>query len=287
MITWAELAGVLRESAAGRVPVAVHVAGRPGGLVRVQEGLVVGTWSTGTPLTAPLPGPAGATSARAAGGGPRARAVMADAVFVIAAGRPRAWRREECPPAVSTRDGMDVERLLREVQRRLAGSRLPTGPLRPEDDRVRRVAPWDQVAGALLTPQEKAVIEQAEVECTLRDLAFALDRGVFGVALDVLHLVEEGLLTMVRPPDGLHADLVPPASRPPRGQGRPAPGQRAGTDDRADAHLVTVAYHGAEALVRRVPGASGSPGVRRRYPWMSRRAEWGADRHPHGETEDA
>jgi hypothetical protein len=82
VIPWSAVEDTLR-SAAARSVGAVYVSGRPGGLIRLRGPVVVGTWTTGTPLAIPRPN----ARTGAAGGSEEPvaldRAAMADAIFVI------------------------------------------------------------------------------------------------------------------------------------------------------------------------------------------------------------
>jgi hypothetical protein len=209
--TWSELADAVRRCA-GRPAGAVQVAGRPGGLIRLRAGAVVGTWTSGTPLAVPSPDPG--TRSAAATAGPLARLAMTDAVFVMAAGRITSWRAEDDPAADPTADPaaeaggvrMEADALLAEVDRRMRRVSGPDGVLAPEETVVRvveRSAAWRSLAP---TPQERRLLGVLAVRPdvprigpevrTVRDLAFALGRGVFAVLLDVQRLAAMGAVTL-------------------------------------------------------------------------------------------
>lgn len=266
MIPWAVVENALRHAASRSVG-AVYVSGSPGGLIRLRGPVVVGTWTTGTPLAAPLPSARSGAPAGTDGTGARGRVVMADAVFAIAAGRIEAVREETGPAAVVT-GALDLERLLREVRRRLdvvvpRGSRRP---LRPGDDRVRPAA-GGGAAAVPLTARERSVLELAAGQHSLRDIAFLLDRSVFGVTLDVVHLLDSGLLEIV-------PDLFEPSRPAPGPVAEPAADHTAGppvssllAPRRGGSAPLPVPPAGADApqhLVQRVPGATGAG--RSRWP---------------------
>lgn len=199
MIPWSAVEDTLRDAAARSVG-AVYVSGKPGGLIRLRGPVVVGTWTTGTPLAIPAPNPRTAPAGGSQEPVALDRAAMADAIFVIAAGRIEGIREDEGPsPRVSGE--LDLERALREVRRRLPYLQREGAhrALCPEVDRVR---PRTGDHGAaptppLLTAPERAVLELTVGRHTPRDIAFLLNRGVFGVTLDVLHLLDTGLVEIV------------------------------------------------------------------------------------------
>lgn len=204
MTTWPALGDVVRQCAA-RPAAALHVAGRPGGLIRLRAGAVVGTWTSGTPLAVPSPDPG--TRSAAASASPLARLAMTDAVFVMAAGRATAWRIEDDPAEGVGAVRMDLEALLGEVDRRMRRVSGPDGLLPPEETVVQRVerAVWGPLAptagerrllDALTVRPDAALATSYETARTVRDLAFAVGRGVFGVLLDVQRLASMGVVTL-------------------------------------------------------------------------------------------
>ncbi|MCO1658666.1 hypothetical protein [Pseudonocardia humida] len=296
MITWPALADAVR-LCASRPAGALHVAGRPGGVIRLREGAVVSTWTGGTPLAVPSPTPG--SRPQAATAGPLARLAMTDAVFVMAAGRVTALRTEDDPGAVPEGVRMDLDVLLREVDRRIRRVIGPDGILPPEETVVRRLGRSGSFTLSP-TPQESRLLaaldEQRRGEAaagpmgsaprlepvrdgrTVRELAFALGRGVFGVLLDVQRLAAMGAVALSAVPqyepapallvrarrdlDELSVATVSAALRRRRaelaGQGRipEPPGPSA---------------QSAPTLVRRVPGADSADRPRRRAPWHPRR----------------
>jgi hypothetical protein len=280
--TWPAFAGAVRECAS-RPAGALHVTGRPGGLLRLRAGAVVGTWTSGTPLAVPSPDPA--TRSAAATASPLARLAMTDAVFVMAAGRITGWRTEDDPAGDVGAVSMDLEVLIAEVDRRMRQASGPDGPMAPEETVVQRaeraarqpLAPTAEerrLLGALTVRPDAARGTSYETARTVRDLAFALGRGVFGVLLDAQRLAAMGVVTLssrslpAEPEpqllvqarstlDGPSVAAVSAALRRHRvgmgGEPPPEPEPPAGSVQRA--------------LSRRVPADR----ARRRVPWQPRR----------------
>ena len=256
MITWPEFAEALRRCASGPA-VAVHVAGRPGGLVRLRAGAVLGAWTTGTPLSVPSPDPTG----------PLARLAMTDAVFVMAAGPVAALRVEDDPAAVNDPVGMGLEALIAEVDRRMRWILRPGGPpLWPEETVVRRL---ERPAPVRLThtPRERALLEAVgpgrDTVRTVRDLAFALGRGVFAVLLDVQRLATMGALALTTHPVAERRSEHPTTVR------RAPDGIAFAAAPRARPVEPTPPRPMPAVLARRVPGATAM--ARRGAAWHRRR----------------
>jgi hypothetical protein len=332
VITWPALADAVRQCAA-RPAGAVHVVGRPGGVIRLRAGAVVGTWTTGTPLAVPTPGSGPRSPAATAG--PLARLAMTDAVFVMAAGRVTGWRTEDdpapAPEGVRADLRMDLEALLQEVDRRIRRVFGPDGMLPPEETVVRRL---ERPGTAVLAPthEERRLLDAlgpaqagrhrdeppaptgsaphlvpVRDGRTVRELAFALGRGVFGVLLDVQRLAAMGAVALsarpAAPPGPPHSPPhfpphAPPPTPPPAQPPAP-PGPALVVQARQDLDGLSVAavsaalrrrrdeFAGQEpaprpsppppglaptTLAKRVPGASGADRPRRRAPWQPRRA---------------
>jgi hypothetical protein len=302
VITWPALADAVRLCAA-RPASAVHVAGRPGGVIRLREGVVVSTWTGGTPLAAPKPAPGPRSPGTTAG--PLARLAMTDAVFVMAAGRIGSLRTEDDPGAAPEGVRMDTEALLREVDRRIRRVFGPDGMLPPEETVVRRLGrsgsfalaptpeetrllaaldggPSDEQrrAAAAAGPQGSAPrLEPVRDGRTVRDLAFALGRGVFGVVLDVQRLAAMGAVALsalpTREPEpallvqarrDLDDTSVAAVSAALRRHRAELAGQQVVPEPPSPQTGAAPA-----ALARRVPGASGADRPRRRAPWHPRR----------------
>lgn len=191
--------------------------------MRLAGPRVVGVWTTGTPLAVPSADPR--TGRAPVHDDALHRATTGDALYVLAAGDIGGSRHEPGQdPAAGGAPGLDLELLLREVSRRLRTAALDGVPVRPETDRVRRVPRTASTTPRpALTPGELAVLDLADGMYTLRDMAFALERGVFGVVLDALHLVSEGVLQVERVTTSWFEPPVPrPRTRPPS-VGVPAP----------------------------------------------------------------
>lgn len=285
MTTWTALADAMRQCAA-RPAGAVHVSGRPGGLIRLRAGAVVGTWTSGTPLALPSPEPGSRSSTAAAG--PLARLAMTDAVFVMAAGRLSAWRIEDAPDGDAGVVGMAVEAVLAEVDRRMRRVSSPDGLVPPEEIVVQRAG--RAASGALVpTAEERRLLDALtvrpdaargatyETARTVRDLAFAVGRGVFGVLLDVQRLASMGAVSLstrapaaeVEPPllvqarSALDAPSVAAVSAALR---RHRVGMGGETPSEPEPPVVAAP---SRALTRRVPGATDR--ARRKVPWQPRR----------------
>lgn len=275
MIPWSAVEDTLR-SAAARPAGAVYVSGRPGGLIRLRGPVVVGTWTTGTPLA--IPQPAARTGEDGGPQGPATlgRAAMADAIFVMAAGPIEAVREEEGPSERATGE-LDLERALREVRRRLPHLERE-GTHRavcPETDRV-EPSTHDAAATVPLTASERAVLDAADGRPTPRDIAFRLKRGVFAVTLDVMHLLDTGLLEVVPdlfepapPAPALEQDSTPTvgtllAARTAAPTPRPSPHPSSRPSPQPAAGVVPL-------LAKRTPGASGVRRARSVWrPWALR-----------------
>ncbi|MFR9801213.1 hypothetical protein ACL02T_02795 [Pseudonocardia sp. RS010] len=189
-VDWATVEGTLAACAADtpRGPWAVHVGGRPGGLVRLHGDRIVGVWTSGTPLASPSPGRRPGRTATSL-----AAAAVADALYVMAAGRVRAVRAEAGPPDDLPGPGLALGRALPEVRRRLAVVARSGRAVPPEETRPRLVG---SRVRALLTAGEEAVCGLADGGLTLRDIAFLVDRPVFGVVVDALYGAGAGVLEL-------------------------------------------------------------------------------------------
>lgn len=224
---WSDVERALRGAATDPTgPVwTVHVAGGPGGLVRLRGDRVVEVWTTGSPLAIPSPG------RRRRPGGAHARAATSDALYVMAAGRVREVRVEPgagSVPGTAGEPGIPLERALQEVRRRLVVPARSGHEVRPEET-FPRPGPHAATAPAL-TPAESRVVDLADGGLTVRDIAFLLDRGVFGVVLDVLSLAGLGVVSV---PSVVPAPRAAPAPPPQRvvsllARRRPASGGPAG-----------------------------------------------------------
>lgn len=137
---------------------------------------------------------------------------VVDAVFAMALSGVQRCVAEPADPGSVTailpsEPGMDVERVTRELTRRLAqaaqwqqdGLRIDSRP-RPVTDR--EIPP--------LSADRRAILAKANGRRTSRDLAFALGRGVFSTMTDLAALLADGLITLQ------------PRQRPP-GPAEPAP----------------------------------------------------------------
>ena len=263
--SWLEFERVLCEAAA-RPANTMHVIGQPGGLLRLSDRRIVDAWTVGTPLAVPSPvAPAyDGTTPRISP--PLKIVAIVDMLFAIAAGRIYGVREEIGPSGSS--NGVELDRALREVNRRLAvlSSSGAWPPLRGESQPRRTRS--DRPPTSLLTESEGAVLGLIGAGTTVRDIAFLLGRGLYAVALDVAHLVEVGLLDIATPPPpAAEPTTTRPAVEPRAQSGSPMSfTQRAGMAadaftrrrPRPTAPRPPAAEQPApERLVRRIPGASG------------------------------
>jgi hypothetical protein len=232
---WSAVERALRGAAADPTNAVwtVHVTGSPGGLVRLRGERVVAVWTTGSPLAIPSP------ARRGRAGGALARTAASDALYVMAAGRVRdVWVEPGAGagtvPDPGAEPGVPLDRALAEVRRRQAVPSRSGHEIHPEET-FPRPGPRAGAAPAV-TPAEARVVDLADGGLTVRDIAFLLDRGVFGVVLDVLALAALGVLAV--PPARSGAAPVVPAPRPEPPQAR---------------RVVSL-------LARRRPAAPGEPG---------------------------
>jgi len=276
---WSVLEPALRR-AVDREAVRVHVIGRPGGLVRLHSGVVVDAWTVGTPLG--VPSPTRRAPDDSAPGRPTRLAALADMLFTIASGSVQGVWEESEPPIRA--GGADLERLLRETRRRLAVLHAGGQPLYA--DTPLTAAPPDRRGARLLSRLERAVLGLVgNGTITPRDVAFLLDRGLYAVTLDLAHLVEAGLVEVVRRPAPAAAPVAEPVIAAPVAPAPPArprdpeapltPVGPPPVAERAPGGVLglfarrrrpPVAAPGAPAetgpppqLTRRVPGGSGMP----------------------------
>ena len=263
--SWPEFERVLSDAAA-RPANTLHVIGQPGGLLRLSDGRIVDAWTVGTPLAVPSPVAPVSDGTTPRISPPLKIVAIVDMLFAIAAGRIYGVREELGSSGSS--NGVELDRALREVNRRLAvlSSSGAWPPLRVESKPRRTHS--DRPPTSLLTESERAVLGLVGAGTTVRDIAFLLGRGLYAVALDVTHLVEVGLLDIATPP--------PPAAEPAttqsvmeprelpgspmsftRPSGRPADAF-ARRRPRPSAPRPPAADHPPPGrLVRRIPGASG------------------------------
>lgn len=226
--SWPEFERVLN-GAATRAANTLHVIGQPGGLLRLSGGRIVDAWTVGTPLAVPSPvAPAYRTAPRTSTprisapriSAPRKIVAIVDMLFAIAAGRIYGVREEFGSPGASS-NGVELEHALREVNRRLAvlssSGAWPTMCVESQPSQ----AFADRPPTALLTESERSVLGLAGAGTTVRDIAFLLGRGLYPVALDVVHLAEVGLVNIAMPP--------PPAAEPATTGSVPEPPELSGT----------------------------------------------------------
>ena len=223
----------------------VSVAGEPGGTIHLSGGGVTAIDTPGAPgpevillRSGRVPEPAWAAAFSAAAAGPMGaelvrrglvgagdlaallRAALADAMFALASGG-----LADCVPAGAPADCLlplappaDPGWLVAATSRRLAAAAaLPALPAPAGHARDRwAAAPGAAVAGGRGGGRD-AILALANGRRTIRDLAFALGRGVFAVTLEVALMRAEGLLVPAARPDtpaGAPAAAAPVAARP-------------------------------------------------------------------------
>lgn len=245
----------------------IEISGRPGGAILCGGGRVHRAWSpgspTGSPSLAPSDPPAEAGSRQRI-----ALTVTSDAVFAVAAGEITTWSSavtswEPDDPD----DSVDAARLVREVSRRLDVSQVGDRRLRPEDDCPRPVRPSGDRTDLLLTAHEREVLSLLDGHLTVSELSFRLDRTLFGVCLDVVHLVERGLVTVDPPGPGTGRTRGMSVAELLRPRTAVEPRPDAAGDHRAGRHRGPAPADAAPArppLTRRVPGASEAARMLRR-----------------------
>ncbi|HEX7303994.1 hypothetical protein [Lentzea sp.] len=243
------LASALARCRAEAVTGVLRVAGNAGGLFHLRDGAVVAVDSPGSPGAETLlvgSGRVGAEdwvaalvdsvgtrslqAALAARGivGPAeaqalALAAVRDGAFAVAAGQ------VECcdvvddvadGPPLPVAGGVDVDGLLSETARRLDAVASLAVPLSPYRDRV---VPGRAAAG--LTPERREIVAHATGRRNVRDLAFAVGRGLYPVTVEISRMLGEGVLEFASPVASFsfsHGDLATlrPRSEP-SGAGRP------------------------------------------------------------------
>jgi hypothetical protein len=226
---------------------ALVLAGDPGGVVTMHAGLVVAATTPAAPGPEPLllrsgritetawseafaaAAPEGRFAAElvdrgllgAAGVEVVAQTALVDAVFAMALSGVRTCTAdpagaEQPVPLFPVLPGMDAERLLREVQRRLV------------------VADTWQELGLTLRSRPRAVanhegrqeiLDRANGRRTARDIAFALGRGLYSVLTDLADLAEDGLIELTAAPGSAPAvtgapDDMPDLPRRQRGESK-------------------------------------------------------------------
>lgn len=249
------LARTLHRCAAERISGAVRVAGEPGGLLHLADGLVIAVETPGAPgvevqllrsgrltepdwsaavgaLAASDPTGAGGLGTELVGRGlvraaeleRLAVAAVFDGIFAIAAGQVLDCRLVPSDPFwLPAVPGLPVERLWHEIERRRHVLAARRQPVAHDRDRIVPVSQVDR--GTVLSPEQWALLRHADGRRTPRDLAFALGRGVYAVTLEIGRLLDAGLVQVASRRDVPR--LEPLAPDQPAAPGMPArPGEQ-------------------------------------------------------------
>jgi hypothetical protein len=155
------------------------VAGCAGGVFHLRDGVVVAVDSPGSP------------------GLELAMESMLDGTFAIAVGEIEGSHVDESVDwlRLPAAGGVHPEMLLAETGRRLAAVAALPFPLSPYRDRVMSVCEVDSV----LTEERREIIAQVTGRRTVRDIAFALDRGLYAVTVEISRMLGDGLLEISPP----------------------------------------------------------------------------------------
>jgi hypothetical protein len=237
------LSETLRACAAGRLSGVLRVLGEPGGAIHLAGGGVTAISTPGAPDAEGILLRSGrvpetgwsAAFAAAAPDGPLAaelirrelvgtgaleallRTALADAMFVIAAGKVDECRMEHVAigAVLPLEPGAEPDDLLAEAARRIQVLESLAHRIAHDRDRV-------AAAAATRTPGVAAGDGQAEILAlangrrTARDMAFVLGRGVYAVALEIARMRAAGLLIIEssRAATGPPEPAAPPVTEP-------------------------------------------------------------------------
>jgi hypothetical protein len=220
-------AGPLREAlmvcAAAGMSGVLRVTGDPGGAIHLTDGRVAAIETPGAPSPEVLllrshrvseSGWDEAFAAAAASGGQMSaeltgrglvgsgelegllRIALADAMFVLASGTVEEYRAEPEPAdcVLPLEPGAEPDGLLAEASRRIRV--LASLPARHDHDRIVAAAGAAR-PGVRLGDGQDEILALADGRRTVRDLAFALGRGVYATMLQVTRMHRVGLLAIV------------------------------------------------------------------------------------------
>ncbi len=243
-----------------RVTGALRIVGNAGGLFHLRDGAVIAVDSPGSPgVETLLLGSVGISAedwaaaltasvetrslqaalvARGVIGPARAQAValaaVRDAAFAVAAGRIERYAVVDDPvdvPLLPVTGGVEPDLLLADTVRRLNAVALS-----PYENRV-VLRPAVKPVG--LTAERREIVAHATGRRTVRDIAFAVGRGLHPVAVEVSRMLGEGVLEIASPDVSFgfaHGELVSlrpragpgPAGGPGADQGGSLPARRPG-----------------------------------------------------------
>ncbi|SDW47678.1 hypothetical protein SAMN05421504_101693 [Amycolatopsis xylanica] len=270
------LAQALTECRDHQVTGALYLAGSPGGVVHLRDGLVVAVESPGAPGLDVLLLRSGRLSEedwsaalRVGPSGPypsdellirsgvgcaelQLVATMAtqDSAFVIVAGTIEEYALDRNPFDVllPIASGLETDELLSETARREAALASLEAPVSPHRDQLARVA--GAAAEDMPSAARRDIFTNADGRRCARDIAFRMGRNVFPVVVEVARMIGDGLIEVVakRPVVTAHPD----ASLRPL-----APAAEPGAGDEP-----------AKPLPRREPRPSPVPRAARAYGWQ-------------------
>ncbi len=244
------LGPALLDCAASRLSGGLRVLGEPGGTIYFRAGQIIAIITPGAPDPETILQSTGRVLPAAAeeysGGAGRTpadlirraligqgelevllRLALADAIFVIAAGRIDGYARheEDDTPVLVLEPGASSAELLEETYRRLRILTSLASPPMPDRDRVIFVqgGPTSAVQPG---PGQGELLALANGRRTPRDMAFALGRGVYAVTLEVARMRDAGLVMIDRSPARVDPSLSGPASAGRAGTGPEVPAPR-------------------------------------------------------------
>lgn len=218
------LAHALRQCNTDRVTGALRVFGNAGGLFHLRDGAVVAVDSPGSPgaealmlssgrikesdwtaalvesvetrsLQAALVARGVITSTEVQD---LAMAAMQDGTFATAVGEIDRYLVDESidPPLLFASDGVAPDLLLSETARKLDEVASLPFPLSPYRDHVVATCGTES---AILTAERQEIITYATGRRSARDIAFALDRSLYPVIVDISLMLGDGLLEIAPP----------------------------------------------------------------------------------------
>lgn len=168
-----------------RVTGALRIVGNPGGLFHLRDGAVIAVDSPGSPG-------AGRTGER------EWTEALMDGAFATAAGEiERCFVDDSVDrPLLPASDGIAPDLLLSETASRLDAVASLTFPLSPYRDRVMDTCTTEP---GTLTAERRGIIAHATGRRNARDIAFALDRNLYPVTVEISRMLGDGLLEIATP----------------------------------------------------------------------------------------
>lgn len=202
-----EVIGFLAGACAGRHTGILRVLGEPGGEFHLRAGRVVAVHTRGAPGVTDILGASGS-----APGAARLHLLhmtaAVDGAFAVAAGWVDECHWHERAPVPGDTEGFDPEWLLSETQRRLQA--LVQAGMSPHRNLLALTPAGRELLRTRAGDPRAPLLGRVDGERSCRDLAFGLGRGVYGVSVEVVRMLGDGLLT-VRPQQAPSADARPRA----------------------------------------------------------------------------